>query len=89
MTLATIIGILSIFNPIVETMSRACNWYYWSIIFIVPMFLDLFKQKWIGILITISLILIISSSTYYLIVVLGHHEVLPYRFFFWKDHFIY
>lgn len=89
LTLATIIGILSIFNPIVETMSRACNWYYWSIIFIVPMFLDLFKQKWIGILITISLILIISSSTYYLIVVLGHHEVLPYRFFFWKDHFIY
>lgn len=89
LTLATIIGILSIFNPIVETMSRACNWYYWSIIFIVPMFLDVFKQKWIGILITISLILVISNSTYYLIVVLGHHEVLPYRFFFWKDHFIY
>lgn len=89
LTLATIIGILSIFNPIVETMSRACNWYYWSIIFIVPMFLDIFKKKWIGILIVTTITILMMNSSYYLFVVLGHHEILPYRFFFWKDYLIY
>lgn len=88
LTLATIVGILSIFNPIVETMSRACNCYYWSIIFIVPMLLDIFERKWIGIVIVIAISILMANSTYYLIVVLGHHEVLPYRFFFWKDYFI-
>lgn len=83
-----IISLISIEFPVNETMSRGCLYFSWSIIFLVPYFMEATPYKWINIIILILVIVVACGSTWYTSVYLGHHEVFPYRFIFAKDWFI-
>lgn len=76
------ISISSFFLTVNETMSRACNWYYWSVIFIIPLMVDMTKKKDLNLLMASIAVVLVTAGTYYMIVKLGHHEVLPYRWWF-------
>lgn len=82
---ALIISLLSFEYPLNETMSRGCLYFSWSIIFLIPYFMEMFENKWFNITIVILVILVACGSTWYTSVYLGHHEVFPYRFIFAKD----
>ncbi len=82
---ALIISLISIEFPVNETMSRGCLYFSWSIIFLVPYFMEMFDNKWFNITIVVLVVLVACGSTWYTSVYLGHHEVFPYRFIFAKD----
>ncbi len=72
------ISICSFTIQSVETMSRACAYFTWPIIFILPIFLDCYMHKKFAFVVVFILVVFLSLNTYYLIIYLGHHEVLPY-----------
>lgn len=76
--LTFLIALASLQIPINETMSRACLFFSWSIIFIIPEILLIFNKKYLSVCILIMVLIVITGCTWYASVFLGHHEVFPY-----------
>lgn len=82
LTCAVVISVASFSITNNETMSRACNWYYWAIIFLIPIIIDAVKDRQLGYIIAFVLMFVAYLGTYYMIVIMGHHEVIPFRWCF-------
>ena len=83
-TCATLIGFLGFFVRIPEMMSRFLLNFSWANLFLIPMIVNVEKNKISKICILFILIIIIYAPTYLMINVWNNHEVLPYQWIFGK-----
>lgn len=84
-TIALLVGLESLRYQMMETMSRAILFFSWSLIFTIPYFLRLTKNKWLNWFLIGLALVFVCGYTHYITIYLGHHEVFPYHSIFNKN----
>ena len=83
-SIATIIAFMGFFVTIPEMMSRFLLNFSWANIFLIPMIVQVEKNKISKISILMIMILLYFAPTYIMVVIWDHHEILPYHWIFGK-----